>query len=121
MPKCNKQKGGSSAFMNSFYSNTAVGGPAAISKATLAGINDAPMFNPLSHSATVPGNSTGIIPSGLYLAVSQTGGAVLDKMSTPELRSTCNKCGISCRGQKGGYKRRDTMIKQIAGACGCGL
>jgi hypothetical protein len=86
MPKHNvyKQKGGSSDFMHSFYSNTVVGGPAAISQATLAGINDAPMFNPLSDSATIPGVSSGIVPTGLYLGSVQSGG------------------GCGCGGQEGG-------------------
>lgn len=128
------QRGGSD-FMHSFYSKAAVGGPAAISKATLAGIKNAPMFNPLSASATIPGNSTGIVPSGLYLA-SQTGGdcgcqqggcgcqsggncgrkhSGLDKLPTEQLRDKCNQNGISCRGQKGGYKHRNTLIKELQG------
>jgi len=127
MPKCNayKQKGGSSDFMHSFYSNTAVGGPAAISQATLAGINNAPMFNPLSSSATVPGVSTGIVPTGLYLASAQSGGGYgcsgqqggkqRGGISTKKLRDTCNANGISCRTQNGGYKHRSTMIKQLGG------
>lgn len=118
-----KQIGGSD-FMHSFYASTAVGGPAAISKATLAGINQVPMFNPLSGNASIPGNSTGIVPSGLYLA-SQSGGSCgcsrskkcqhggLNSLSTEQLRDLCNDSGISCRGQKGGYKRRSTLIKQL--------
>ena len=66
---------GGSDFMHSFYSSTVAGGPAAISKALLSGINQAPMFNPLSASAVVPGVvSTGIVPSGLYLASLAGGG-----------------------------------------------
>lgn len=133
-----QQKGGSSDFMHSFYANTAVGGPAAISQATLAGIDQSPMFNPLSATATIPGNSTGIVPSGLYLssAAGQTGGScgqrqhggcgcsggarrqhggALDSLTTAELRTECNNNGISCRTQNGGYKTRSTMIRQLGG------
>ena len=79
--KAKKQRGGAASdWVGSFYANTAVGGPAAISRATLEGIADAPMFNPLSGTATFPTNSTGIIPTGTYLAfasptVAQVGGA----------------------------------------------
>ena len=104
------QKGGSSDFMHSFYSSTAVGGPAAISAATLKGIGNAPMFNPLSATATVPGSSTGIVPTGLYLA-SQAGGAA--GASTEQLRDLCNENGISCRGQKGGFLYRATLLKML--------
>jgi hypothetical protein len=66
---------GGSDFMHSFYASTVAGGPPAISKALLSGINQAPMFNPLSASAVVPGVvSTGIVPSGLYLASLAGGG-----------------------------------------------
>jgi len=132
MPRGNqkKQKGGSSDFMHSFYSTTAIGGPAAISQATLQGINSAPMFNPLSMTATIPGNSTGIVPTGLYLAGVQTGGMCGIKhqkgggcgcqsggspVSLEELRSACNAHGISCRGQNGGYLQRKTLIKKLKG------
>jgi hypothetical protein len=120
MPK--NQEGGSSDYMHSFYSSTALGGAAAISQATLAGINQAPMFNPLSGTAAIPGTSTGIIPSGLYLASTQSGGGCkqhakqLGGMSTEQLRDQCNENGISCRGEKGGYKHRSTLIQQLAGA-----
>ena len=117
--KCIQQKGGS-AYMQNFYANTALGGPAAISHATLQGINNAPMFNPLSSTAVVPGNSTGIVPSGLYLAgltplsgseatnVVQSGGG-----STAQLRSRCNRKGISCYTNGGNLKSRQTMINQL--------
>lgn len=108
---------GGSDWMHSFHSSTAVGGPAAISAATLQGIGNAPMFNPLNASATVPGNSTGIVPSGLYLA-SQTGGSgqpVWSQLSTEELRTKCNENGLSCRGQNGGFLHRNTLIKQLGG------
>lgn len=69
-----RQRGGAASdWVGSFYANTAVGGPAAISRATLEGITDAPMFNPLSSTATFPTNSTGIIPTGTYLAFSSGG------------------------------------------------
>jgi hypothetical protein len=81
--KSRTQRGGAASdWVGSFYANTAIGGPAAISRATLEGIADAPMFNPLSSTATFPTNSTGIIPTGTYLAfasgvptASQVGGA----------------------------------------------
>ena len=101
------QKGGSD-FMSSFYANTAVGGPAAISQALLAGINNSPMFNHLSMAATIPGNSTGIIPTGLYLS-GMTGGG----QDVAKLRTLCNKNGISCRGQNGGYLHAKTLVKKL--------
>lgn len=111
------QKGGSSsAYMHSFYSTTANGGPAAISQATLQGIGNAPMFNPLSASSVIPGNSSGIVPSGIYLAGMQTGGAggqSLESLSTPQLRDLCNANGMSCRTQNGGYEHRNTLIKKL--------
>jgi hypothetical protein len=107
-----KQRGGSSDFMHSFYSSTAVGGPAAISQATLAGIGNSPMFNPLSATATIPGPSTGITPTGLYLA-SQHGGAPIE-----QLRDACNDNNISCRGPNGGYLGRNTLVKKLQTAGG---
>lgn len=106
------QEGGSD-FMHSFYSSTAMGGPAAISAATLQGIGNSPMFNPLSATATIPGISTGIIPSGIFLA--QSGGDALDEVSTEGLRGICNGKGLSCRGPKGGYLQRNTLLKMIRG------
>ena len=111
------QKAGSSDFMHSFHANTVIGGPAAISQATLAGINQAPMFNPLSHTATIPG-PTGIVPSGIYLATSQFGGNAkrmnqFGGWSKEELRETCNNNGISCRGENGGFKHKATLVKQL--------
>ncbi len=70
-----KQSGGSSSYVGLFYASGPVGGPGAISRATLSGINNAPMFNPLSATATIPTlPSTGIIPNGAYLAGNMTGG-----------------------------------------------
>jgi hypothetical protein len=63
---CSKQKGGSQ-YRQLFYAQTAVGGPAAISAATLSVIDQTPMFNPLQTDTVIPG-PTGIIPTGLYLA-----------------------------------------------------
>jgi hypothetical protein len=70
------QKGGdSSAYSSVFYAQGAVGGPAAISRATLSGINNAPMFNPFNQNASIPTlPSTGIVPNGAYL-MSMKGGA----------------------------------------------
>jgi hypothetical protein len=70
------QAGGASDFMSSFYAQGAVGGPGAISRTTAANINNAPMFNSLSASAVIPTlPSTGIVPSEVYLADAQIGGA----------------------------------------------
>jgi hypothetical protein len=73
------QNGGGSDYIHSFYANTVKGGPAAISQVNLDGIDKSPMFNPLSETAIIPGNVTGIVPSGLYYATqgqgpSQNGG-----------------------------------------------
>lgn len=62
------QQGGASDWSHSWYSQTAAGGPAAISRATLEQIHNAPVFNPLSETAAFPTPGTGIIPNGLYLA-----------------------------------------------------
>jgi hypothetical protein len=68
------QTGGASSYMGLFYASGPVGGPGAISRATLSGIDNAPMFNPLSASATIPTlPSTGIVPNGAYLS-NMTGG-----------------------------------------------
>lgn len=111
MPK--NQKGGASDFMHSFYSATAAGGPAAISKATLQGLANAPMFNPLSAGATIPGNSTGIVPSALYLASQLGGGQMSEAEVTVQLRDACNENGISCRGPKGGFLQNKTLVKKL--------
>lgn len=122
MPKNYRQQRGGSAYMQNFYANTVVGGPAAISQATLQGINNAPMFNPLSTTATVPGNSTGIVPSGLFLSglqplnetvgVSQSGGSP-SQISTAQLRTECNANGISCYTKSGNFKSRKTLLNQL--------
>ena len=62
------QKGGSSDFTHSFYAQTVVGGPAALTKHTLDNIDKSPMFNPLSTNTAFPTINTGIIPNGLYYA-----------------------------------------------------
>lgn len=68
--KGKKQSGGSSDFIGSFYSATAVGGVQRLSELTARVINQAPMFNPLSTEnvviPTLP--STGIIETPAYLA-----------------------------------------------------
>ena len=70
LAKGRQQRGGAgSDFTSSFYANTVVGGPAAISAATLQGIDNAPMFHPLDYNAVIPTlDSTGIVPSGLFMA-----------------------------------------------------
>lgn len=55
------QKGGS--WLTQFYSVSAVGGVRAITEATLAGINNSPMFKPFDKDAKIPTMpSIGIIP-----------------------------------------------------------
>lgn len=108
----NNQTGGSD-FMHSFYAVAAEGGPAAISSATLAGLANAPMFNPLSAAATIPGNSTGIVPSALYLASQLGGGQMTEGEVTAQLRDACNANGISCRGPKGGYLKNKTLVQKL--------
>ncbi len=116
-----QQRGGGSAYMQNFYASTAVGGPAAISHATLQGINNAPMFHPLSSTAVVPGTSSGIVPTGLYLAglqplsgaessVIQSGGGA---PTTAQLRTECNAQGISCYTKGGNPKPRRTLLKEL--------
>ena len=103
-----KQHGGSSDFMGLFYANTAVGGPAAISQATLQGINNAPMFNPLSTNSAVPGNSTGIVPTGTYLATHTGGG------SRRQRGSSC--CAGGSANQRGGaIIRNKRQLQEIFG------
>jgi hypothetical protein len=80
-----KQSGGASGYMGLFYASGPAGGSREISHATLRGINNAPMFNPLSATATIPTlPSTGIIPNGAYLAsMPMTGGAVAATQQKP--------------------------------------
>ena len=116
--KSKTQKGGGSDFMGSFYANTAIGGPAAISQATLQGINNAPMFNPMSSTATIPGGSTGIVPSGIYLATHTGGGqsqesADLSKLTVPELRTLNNESGMSARDENGKYLKKSELVEQL--------
>lgn len=138
-----QQKGGSAGtWGTSFYANTAVGGPAAISRATLAHIDNALMFKPFAKSAVVPtGPSTGIIPTGQYLAgmppahVGQTGGggkkrggqragqqragqkAGLAAKTVPELRTICNENGLSCK-RGGKYLTKPQLVQKLQKA-GC--
>lgn len=110
--KNRKQKGGAASDYGSlFYANTAVGGPAAITKATLQYIDKAPMFHPLSKNVVIPTGTTGIIPDGLYLAQVGAGGekkkrsvspkphVVLSphKMTVAQLRNYCHEHGISIK------------------------
>lgn len=105
-----RQRGGASDWMHSFHAASSTDG-ACVQKTLLNGIGNSPMFNPLNSNAVIPGNSTGIVPSGTYLL--QTGGA---GYSTDYLRTLCNKLGMSCRGPKGGFLGRKTLLKKIAGA-----
>ena len=68
-PRRDQSGGASSDFLGSFYANTVVGGPAAISTFTLNGLSASPMFNPLSMTATFPTMpSTGIVPTGMVMS-----------------------------------------------------
>lgn len=103
------QVGGFSDYMNSFYASGAVGGPGAISRFTLKGINNAPMFNPLSATAVIPTlPSTGIVPSESYLAHMKGGAASLDS-----LREQCNEAGLSCRDNNGKFLTRTALVKLL--------
>lgn len=107
------QSGGQSLWMTSFYAQGVEGGNAALSRATLAGIDQSPMFNPLSDSAriaTMP--STGIVPTGAYLA-NMPADRVPEKMSTPKLRKELNCKGHTCRNQKGGFLSRSELVDKL--------
>lgn len=60
--------GRGSQYVGDFYAQTAVGGPRAISYATLQYIDNSPMFNPLADNTVMPTTTSGVIPTGLYLA-----------------------------------------------------
>lgn len=67
----NQQHGGTgSDWINSFYAYTT--SPAELSTYTLGYIDQAPMFNPLYFGKVFPTGTSGIIPTGLYLATSPT-------------------------------------------------
>lgn len=145
MPNKRKQRGGASSdFVHSFYANTAVGGPAAMTRAGLQVIDQAPMFNPLSDNTVFPTDSTGIVASGLYLANTpdasagalpfggQMGGApvlnktALSKLSVAKLRTLCNRLGMSCAGKNGEFLPKVVLVakilssnaQQLGGGCG---
>src|SRR3990167_3372720 len=102
------QKGGASTdYASLFYAQTAIGGPAAISRSTLKYIDRTPMFNPLESNTIIPGSS-GIIPTGLFLAQSpaeqvaflqnQSGGAERDTLkskSLTDLRRMLKNSGVN--------------------------
>ena len=106
--------------MNSFYARTAIGGPAAISRSTLQGINNAPMFKPMSPTAQIPTlPSTGIVPNGRVLAMTGGGygyqhGGGLEKMSVKQLRTLCNQHGMSCRNKKtGAFLSKASLVRKL--------
>jgi hypothetical protein len=110
------QVGGFSDYMSSFYASGAVGGPGAISRFTLSGINNAPMFNPLSSTAVIPTlPSTGIVPSEAYLANMKGGSAHMKggAASLDSLREQCNEAGLSCRDKNGKYLTRTALVKLL--------
>ena len=108
------QQGGSSDYASTFYAAGAVGGPAAVSRATLSGIDNAPMFNPLSAKAVIPTlPATGIVPSGLYFssatgsATFQAGGAVAPKPLKLKLKTPSRPCkwrNLSCTNCTGNFR-----------------
>lgn len=97
--------GRGSQYVGDFYAQTAVGGPRAISYATLKYIDNSPMFNPLADNTVMPTTTSGIIPTGLYLAnvpdqsnVKQEGSGrrkkLLEMVSTEKLMKMANKYGV---------------------------
>jgi hypothetical protein len=113
-PLNSAQTGGVSSYMGLFYSRGAVGGPAAISKFTLGGLNNSPMFNPLSSAAVIPTlPSTGIVPNGAYLAGMSGGSAGAPSEKDDHLRALCNKSGLSCRDMNGKYLPRRTLLQML--------
>lgn len=131
MSRCSKrkqQKGGVSDWMHSFYSQGVVGGPAALSRAMLQNIDQAPMFNPLSDNTVLPtGPSTGIIPNGLYLAGMKGGGCgcgqsggkgrkrgrSLYSMNVADLRRLCHQRGIRCRSANGKLLGKTELLRKL--------
>jgi len=107
-----------SQYMGDFYAQTAVGGPRAISYATLKYIDNSPMFNPLATDTVFPTTSTGIIPTGIYLANAPNekvksemhGGSrkLLETVSQEKLLHLANKYNVSSE-----YLERDQLISAI--------
>jgi len=124
--RCNQIGGGASLYSSNFYTQTAIGGNAAITRAGLETIGQAPMFNPLSDNTVFPTVSTGIVPSGLYYAnvantstpFTQLGGgqdmtrASLNKMTVGDLRTLCNRLGSSCK-QDSKFVPKQVLIARI--------
>ncbi len=113
------QIGGISDFLHFNYARTAVGGPAAISNATLAVIENTPMFNPFQNNTVIPGSS-GIVPSGSYIAIGGDGSSPkgkflnLGKMKAANLRSLCNELKMTCRLPNGRYLPKSILITKIS-------
>ena len=60
------QQGGGSDWSQSFYAYFM--SPAELSRYTLKHIDQAPMFNPLEFGTVMPTGTSGITPTGIYLA-----------------------------------------------------
>lgn len=125
MGRTKQQRGGSAGtWGSSFYANTAIGGPGAISRSTLANIENALIFKPFVKGAVIPtAPSTGIIPTGQYLAgmppahMSHTGGGRkattgLTSKNVAELRDMCNANGLSCK-QRGKFLTKAEMVQKL--------
>jgi len=64
--KQRKQQKGGSDWAQSFYSYYM--SPAELSRYTLKRIDESPMFNPLEFNTVIPTGTSGIIPTGVFLA-----------------------------------------------------
>ena len=106
------QGGSASDFLSSFYASSAVGGPAAISRATLSGLSNSPMFNPLSATSVIPTGSLGIIPSGTYLA-SIGGGKSKKQPKVADLRKKCVAMGKPVCDSKGKLLSKEKLLKLV--------
>ena len=106
------QSGGSSAsaWMPSFYA-TALQTPS-LSAATLAGINNAPVFNPMSSTAVFPTPTSGIIPTGMAYGFSPMVGGSSKKSSRSGTAKRSNKWFdfLKSESQKRGISYKDAMV-----------
>ena len=64
--------GGASDFASSFYSGAYT--QPSLNAVTLAGINNSPVFNPMSSSAVFATGTSGIIPNGMFYGFSPMSG-----------------------------------------------
>lgn len=85
--KVSQRGGGASDFANLWHSWEV--SPAELSRITLEKIDCAPMFNPLRKGTVIPTGTSGIIPTGVYLA------------ALPPLVDSCSTVECFNRGQVG--------------------